>query len=201
MRHPVLPTHQAYTANRGIGKERPDAGIPKSDHRPPFKLYFIVFLFLQSFSNKSNPLLRIALHFAYLFFALDCRLHPRLTTEDDRFGNRIAADSVVAVQTAANFAACEQSGNDVAALIQNVRLLIDVKTAHRVVNGRCNMNRIVGSLIQFAFHARLSAEFRVLFLFDGLIPLFNRLLQIIFLDVKFLASSSKVLASTTRPCF
>lgn len=145
--------------------------------------------------------MRIALHFAYLFFALDCRLHPRLTTEDDRFRNRIAADSVVAVQTAANFAACEQPGNDVAALIQNVRLLIDVKTAHRVVNGRSNMNRIVGSLIQFAFHARLSAEFRILFLFDGLIPLFKRLLQIIFLDVKFLASSSKVLASTTRPCF
>ena len=89
------------------------------------------------------------------------------------------------MQTAANFAACEQPGNDVAALIQNVRLLIDVKTAHRVVNGRSNMNRIVGSLIQFAFHARLSAEFRVLFLFDGLIPLFKRLLQIIFLDVKF----------------
>ena len=111
-----MPTHQAYTANRGIGKRSTRCRHSKVRSSSPFQVisycFFILAIF---FITKSNPLfLRIALHFAYLFFALSCSPHPRLTTEDDRFGNRIAADSVVAMQTAANFAACEQPGNDVA---------------------------------------------------------------------------------------
>lgn len=69
VRHPVLPTHQAYTANRGIGKRSTRCRHSKVRSSSPFQVIsYCFFIFCNLFLIKSNPLfLRIALHFAYLF--------------------------------------------------------------------------------------------------------------------------------------
>ena len=66
--------------------------------------------------------------------------------ERDDVGLSVAAQAVATVHAARDFTRGEETRDGLAFLVEDLRLGVDLQTAHRVVNGGLNLDGPVGSL-------------------------------------------------------
>ena len=93
-------------------------------------------------------------------------------SEDREVCNSVAAQAVIAVHTAGDFARCKEAVDHVALCVDNLSCIVDLNSAHRVVDTRLHLDRIVRCLVQRIGKGH-AAKVRVFLRFDTGIPLLH----------------------------
>ena len=91
-----------------------------------------------------------------------------------------------------DFSRCEKSRDSLSILIQHFRYGINLQSAHRMMDCRCNFNRIERCSIQ-CFRKACSAKLGILFLCNSFIPAVHRLFKLFFRNAHCFAEALIVL--------